>query len=183
MYLPARAGRSTALLLSASLVTVLAGGLAGCSLIDPHTSCEGSEPRLKELSALTILDAKPPQATPPPDYADVETDCSDGSSSGDAWLHAGRIYSFPGSKTEVLAYYTKAAAADGWKLEENTSARQAPVDVEGLCFSKGDDGKAMHLSIEFRIMAMKPGPDFGTGTGFTVSVGAEVDGTKTPCWE
>ncbi|MBT2408923.1 MULTISPECIES: hypothetical protein [unclassified Streptomyces] len=183
MHLPARPGRSTALLLSASLVTVLAGGLAGCSLIDPYAaSCEGSEPRLKEMSSLTILDAKPSQASPPAGHTQVETACDD-DSSGDAWLSAERLYSSTESKTEILDYYTKAAAADGWKLEENTSPQRAPVDVEGLCFSKGGDGNAMTLTVSFPTGdTYAPAPDFGAGTGFELLVGAEIDGSPTPCW-
>lgn len=73
VYLPARTGRPTALLLSASLVTVLADGLVSCSLIGPSVSCEDSEQRLKDMSSLAILDAKPPRASPPAGHTEVET--------------------------------------------------------------------------------------------------------------
>ncbi|WP_051806259.1 hypothetical protein [Streptomyces sp. NRRL F-2747] len=183
MYLPDLKGRSTALLLSASLVTALAGGLAGCSLIDPYASCEGSEPRLKEMASLTVLDAKPPQATPPAGHTQVETACDD-DSSGDAWLSAERLYSASGSKTDIFGYYTKAATADGWKLEEHTSALHVPADVEGLCFSKGGDGSAMTLTVNFPSGEKYfPVPDFGAGTGVGILVGAEIDGSPIPCWD
>ncbi|MFI1154388.1 hypothetical protein [Streptomyces sp. NPDC020817] len=184
MYLPARTGRSTALILSASLVTALAGGLAGCSLINPYASCEGSEPRLKEMASLTILDAKPPRATPPAGHTEVETACDDDSSGGDAWLSAERLYSAPESKTEILGYYTRTATADGWKLEENTSPLHVPADVEGLCFSKGGDGSAMTLTVTFPSgEKYLPVPDFGAGTGVGILVGAEIDGSSIPCWD
>ncbi|MGW8777624.1 hypothetical protein ACWGNM_06075 [Streptomyces sp. NPDC055796] len=179
MYLPARTGRSTALLLSASLVTAL----AGCSLINPYASCEGSQPRLKEMAALPILDAKPPQATPPAGHPQVETACDD-DSSGDAWLSAARLYSASESKTEILGYYTKAARADGWKLEEHASPLHVPAEVEGLCFSKGGDGSAMTLTVTFPSgEKYLPVPDFGAGTGVEVLVGAEIDGSSIPCWD
>ncbi|MCX5149632.1 hypothetical protein OHB36_23115 [Streptomyces sp. NBC_00320] len=183
MYLPARNGRSGALLLSASIVTVLAGGLTGCSLLHPYASCEGSEPRLKEMASLAILDAKPPQASPPAGYTEVESACDD-DGSGDAWLSAERLYSSKQSKAEILEHYTKAAAADGWKLEEDTSPRRAPADVAGLCFSKGGDGNAMMLAVSFPTGdKYRPAPDFGAGTGVGILVGAEIDGSPTPCWD
>ncbi|MFI5672547.1 hypothetical protein [Streptomyces sp. NPDC051704] len=183
MNLPARTGRSTALILSASLVTALAGGLAGCSLVSPYASCEGSEPRLKEMASLTILDAKPPQATPPAGHTEVETACDD-DSSGDAWLSAERLYSAPGSKAEILGYYTRAATADGWKPEENTSPQRVPAEVAGLCFSKGGEGGAMTLTVTFPTGdKYLPVPDFGAGTGVGILVGAEIDGSPTSCWD
>ncbi|MFI6150711.1 hypothetical protein [Streptomyces sp. NPDC051109] len=183
MYLPARPGRSTALVLSASLVTALAGGLAGCSLVNPYASCERSEPRLRELASLTILDAKPPRATPPAGHTEVETACDD-DSSGDAWLSAERLYSAPEPKTEILDYYTRAATADGWKREENTSPQRAPADVGGLCFSKGGDGSAMTLTVTFPTGdKYLPAADFGAGTGVEILVGAEKDGSPIPCWD
>ncbi|MFF4850581.1 hypothetical protein [Streptomyces sp. NPDC001194] len=183
MYLPARTGRSTALLLSASLVTALAAGLAGCSLVDPYATCEGSEPRLREMASLTILDAKPPRATPPAGHTEVGTACDD-DSSGDAWLSAERLYSASESKAEILGYYTEAATADGWKLEEDTAPQRVPAEVRGICFSKGGDGSAMTLTVTFPTGdEYSPAPDFGAGTGVEVLVGAVVDGSSASCWD
>lgn len=119
----------------------------------------------------------------PAGYTEVESACDD-DSSGDAWLSAERLYSSKQSKAEILEHYTKAAAADGWKLEEDTSPRRAPADVAGLCFSKGGDGNAMMLTVTFPTGdKYRPAPDFGAGTGVGILVGAEIDGSPTPCWD
>ena len=57
------------------------------------------------------------------------------------------------------------------------------MEVEGLCFSKGGDGNAMTLTVSFPTGdKYVPAPDFGAGTGVEVLVGAELDGSPTPCW-
>ncbi|MEU3466205.1 hypothetical protein ABZ721_40530 [Streptomyces sp. NPDC006733] len=109
-----------------TLLILPATGLAGCSLIrSSGKNCDGAEPRLTELAALTILNSRPPHTTPFTEYASVTTDCNDGSG-GDAWLSAYRLYSFPGPPTDLFADYRQVAAADHWTEQQDTSPLAAP---------------------------------------------------------
>ncbi|MFE7760934.1 hypothetical protein [Streptomyces sp. NPDC057438] len=71
-----------------------------------------------------------------------------------------------------------------------------PVDpdvadtVVGLCFTKGGDGDALLLPVQFttaRPLKIEydydAGPEFDSGSGFHVEVGSETDGAKTGCWD
>lgn len=183
MHFRTQPSRTAALLLTTALLSPLAAGLAGCSMISPYKNCDGSENRLKELASLKILESRPPRTAVPKNYGGVATGCDD-DSSGDAWLSAEWLYSFPGSRAEIIDYYGKAAIADGWEVEEDTSAVAAHPEAEGICFTKGGDGEAMLLTVDFRTEVFGPDPpDFGTGTGYRVSAGAEIDGSESYCWK
>ncbi|MCZ4125046.1 hypothetical protein [Streptomyces sp. H39-S7] len=176
--------RTIALSLATNLLIPLATGLAGCSLTSSSgKNCDGSEPRLKELAALTILDSRPPHTTVPKNYGSVTTDCNDGSG-GDAWLSAYRVYSFPGSKADLFAYYRQVAAANHWTEQQDTNSMSVPPEVEGICFTKGGDGDAILLTVDFRTESLWPAPvDFGAGTGYKISAESAIDGAKTDCWK
>ncbi|MEJ8644210.1 hypothetical protein WKI68_28605 [Streptomyces sp. MS1.HAVA.3] len=136
-----RPGRVAVLLLSAAIV---AGGLTGCSVLSPFTTCDGTEARMKELQSLPLLASPPPGATPPRHVEAVYSECAD--DSGDAWLSAGRLYVYPGTRQEVLDHYRKATEADGWRFTPR------PPDLDeawGSCFTKGRDGQVKQLTVIF----------------------------------
>ncbi|MEV7557539.1 hypothetical protein [Streptomyces sp. NPDC089795] len=175
-----RPGRTAALLLSAVIV---AGGLSGCSLLTPFKTCEGTEARMKELESLPLLASPPPGASAPRTFDGDYAECAD--DSGDAWLSAGRTYTYPGTRQEVLDHYRKAAEADGWRESEQKFGR-SPWDV---CFTKGEDGRSKVLDVSFPpahfitdFYGPEAGAEFATGSGFDITVGSEADGATTSCW-
>ncbi|MFF4419975.1 hypothetical protein ACFY04_04140 [Streptomyces sp. NPDC001549] len=170
-----RPGRTAAVLLSAALV---AGGLSGCSFLSPFTTCEGTEARMKELESLPLLASPPPGASAPRSFDGVHSECAD--DSGDAWLSAGRIYTYPGTRQEVLDHYRKAAEADGWRFEPEPVAG---YELMGSCFTKGEDGQAKQLTLEFvsareftELYGRDLGLEFATGAGFDIEAGSAADG-------
>ncbi|WP_329101784.1 hypothetical protein [Streptomyces sp. NBC_01439] len=176
-----RPDRTAALLLSAALV---AGGLSGCSFLSPFKTCEGTGARMKELESLPLLASPPPGATSPRTFDGVSSECAD--DSGDAWLSAGRTYVYPGTRQEVLDHYRRAAEADGWRF---VPAPMSGQDAGGACFTKGGDGRAQVLTLDFppvRFVTEFYGPEaaaeFASGSGFEISVGSEADGATTSCW-
>ncbi|WP_326590464.1 hypothetical protein [Streptomyces sp. NBC_01294] len=170
-----RPGRVAALLLSAAVV---AGGLTGCSVLSPFTTCEGTEARMKELESLPLLASPPPGATPPQSYDGFLSECAD--DSGDAWLSAGRLYAYPGTRQEVLDHYRKAAEADGWQFWPQPVAG---YELKGLCFTKGEEGQAKQLMLNFvsardyvEFYGPGSGQEFASGAGFEIEVGSTADG-------
>ncbi|MFE1830939.1 hypothetical protein [Streptomyces yangpuensis] len=170
-----RPGRPAALLLSAAIV---AGGPTGCSMLSPFTTCDGTEARMKELESLPLLASPPPGATPPRGFDGVHSECAD--DSGDAWLSAGRVYAYPGTRQEVLDHYRKAAEADGWRFEPQPVAGHESL---GSCFTKGEDGRAKQLALRFvsaqefsEFHGREAGPEFASGAGFDIEVGSAADG-------
>ncbi|MER5205488.1 hypothetical protein [Streptomyces sp. NPDC002825] len=179
-----RPARLAGLLLSTALA---AGGLTGCSYLSPFTSCEGTGSRAEGLESLAILDSRPAKATVPRGLEEVASGCVD--DSGDAWLSAYRTYAFPGSRTEVLRYYRTAAEHDGWHWEQDPWQPHVPEETAGLCFTKGEDGEAMMLTVSFmtardlEFEGYGPGPEFASGSAFRIEAGSEADGARTGCWD
>ncbi|MFI8498149.1 hypothetical protein ACIGFK_06550 [Streptomyces sp. NPDC085524] len=168
-------------LLSAVL---LAGGLTGCSLLSPFTTCEGTDALMKELESLPLLASPPPGATPPTKSDAAFSECAD--DSGDAYLTASRSYVYAGTRQEVLDHFRKAAEADGWRYEPNPVPGMRQVDS---CFTKGGDGEAKELRVHFvtperiaEFYGPEAGPEFAGGAGFEITVGADVEGARTSCW-
>ncbi|WP_371101662.1 hypothetical protein [Streptomyces sp. PU_AKi4] len=181
---PMRPARSTALLLATALVAV---GLTGCSSLSPFNSCEGTETRVKELSAQPVLTSVPPGATVPKGLASVDAECLD--DSGGAWLYAERTYAFPGSRQEVVDFYRTTAKAGGWHLQSDPMDPDVADTEAGLCFTKGGDGDALMLTVRFTTARQlkveynyDAGPEFDSGSGFHIAVDSETDGAKTDCW-
>ncbi|MFD3536388.1 hypothetical protein [Streptomyces sp. NPDC058664] len=176
-----RKSRPAVLFLAAVLV---GGGLTGCSSGSLLQSCEGSEARVEELGSLGILDSRPAGAAVPRDYPEVNSGCTE--DSGDVWLHADRIYAFPGTRAQVLQHYRTAAERDGWKLvTEDPAVPAAPGVPAGLCFTRGtaEDGDMKALNVFFltpeyvEFEDQPPGPEFDSGSGYGLSATAAVDGT------
>ncbi|MFE0653485.1 hypothetical protein ACFVZH_33435 [Streptomyces sp. NPDC059534] len=184
MLIRIRPRRLAGLLLS---TTLAAGCLTGCSFLSPFKNCEGTESRVKDLASLRILESRPPAATLPKDFKDVESGCID--DSGDAWLFAERTYAFPGTRAEVIQYYRTAAERDGWKLEQDSERPPVPEETAGLCFARGGDGQVMLLTLYFMtahdlaIEGCKTGAEFASGSGFRIAAGSETDGAITGCWD
>ncbi|MFH8471174.1 hypothetical protein [Streptomyces sp. NPDC018000] len=174
-----------ALLLATALLAV---GLTGCSALSPFNTCDDTATRVKELRSQSILESVPEGATVPKDLASVHSGCLD--DSGDAWLYAERIYAFPGSRQKVVDFYRTTAKADGWRLQSAPPGLSTPETTAGLCFTKGGDGDALLLTVQFTNARQlkiehdyEAGPEFDSGSGFEIEVGSETDGAKTGCFD
>ncbi|MFD5657507.1 hypothetical protein [Streptomyces hirsutus] len=175
----------TALLLATALMAI---GLTGCSSLSPFNTCEGTKARVKELSEQPILVSVPPGATVPKDFASVDAECLD--DSGDAWLYAERTYAFPGSRQKVIDFYRTTAKAGGWHVQSDPADPDVADTEAGLCFTKGGDGDALMLTVQFTTARQlkieydyDAGPEFDSGSGFHIEVGSETDGAKTGCFD
>ncbi|MFF7777534.1 hypothetical protein ACFZCG_24360 [Streptomyces tanashiensis] len=173
-----------ALLLATALMTA---GLTGCSALSPFNTCEDTAPRLRDLRSQSILNSTPGGTTAPEGFDSVDSRCID--DTGDAWLYAARVYVFPGSRQEVVDFYRTTARADGWHLQLDPSDRDTPETTAGLCFTKGGDGEALLLTVQFTTArelkveyGYDAGPEFDSGSGFEIEVGSETDGAKTGCF-
>ncbi|MFF7969635.1 hypothetical protein ACFZC3_30340 [Streptomyces sp. NPDC007903] len=145
--------------------------LSGCSLVDSGGSCDGSGAARKDLAAQQVLSSPPDGAVDPANYrgAGVSTGCDD-DSAGPAWLHAGRVYAFPGTRQAVVDHYTRTAAAQGWHSEPAPHAGAA-------CWTRTDGGRHLVLDVDFQLDSWSPVPDPGKGIGYEVTVGSNADGS------
>ncbi|MER8033018.1 hypothetical protein ABTZ78_29100 [Streptomyces bauhiniae] len=151
------------LLLPAALLT-------GCSLVNSGASCDGSDAARKDLAAQRVLSSPPAGAADPANYrgAGVSTGCDD-DSAGPAWLHADRVYAFPGTRQAVIDHYTRTAAAQGWHT--------GPAPHTGAaCWTRTDDGRHLVLNVDFQLDAWSPAPAPGRGLAYEVTVGSNADG-------
>ncbi|MET8132393.1 hypothetical protein [Streptomyces sp. NPDC005251] len=176
-----RAGLAAALLLPTAF-------LGACSVIGGD-SCNGTKDELKRLAAQPLLDAAPAGAAAPTNYRDlgITTACDgDDSSSGEPWLHADRFFAFPGKAEDVVAHYTKEAAAAGWRFEHDPDPAATPATVEGACWTRTEKGRHLLLNVDFRSPDYSPAPEVGAGIGYAVSIGTTPDGNnddnQATCW-
>ncbi|MDX2545280.1 hypothetical protein ACOT81_12590 [Streptomyces sp. WI04-05B] len=171
-----RVGLAVALLVPAALLTA-------CSALGGDDGCHDTAAELKQLAAQPLLGTAPTGAAEPANYrgTGVTTGCDD-DSSGAPWLHADRLYAFPGSRDEVIAYYTKTAAAGGWQPEADPAPGAPPATVEGACWTRTDKSRHLLLSVDFRTDAFSPVPEVGTGLAYAVTVGTEGESGKATCW-
>ncbi|MGW1540095.1 hypothetical protein ACWCPM_07485 [Streptomyces sp. NPDC002309] len=165
-----------------------AGGLTGCTALSPFNSCDDTATRVKELRSQPILRSAPEGATVPKDPASVHAGCID--DTGDAWLYAERVYAFSGPRQKVVDFYRTTAEADGWRLQSDPVDRSTPETVAGLCFTKGGEGDALLLTVQFTATSLlriehghEAAPEFDSASGFEVEVGSETDGAKTGCFD
>jgi hypothetical protein len=170
-----RVGLAAALLLPTAF-------LGACSAIGGE-SCHDTAAELKRLAAQPLLSAAPAGAAAPANYrgVGVTTGCDD-ASSGKPWMHADRLYAFPGRPDDVIAHYTKTAAADGWHPEPDPDPGAPPATVEGACWTKTEKSQHLLFSVDFRTEGFSPTPRAGTGLAYAVSVGAEGNGDTATCW-
>ncbi|MFJ8663067.1 hypothetical protein [Streptomyces sp. NPDC093795] len=163
------------------------GGLTGCLSPSFLKSCEGSEALVEEVASLRIFDAAPAGATALRGFEEVESECV--ADSGDAWVAADRVYTYPGTQAQVLRHYRTVAERDGWELvpEDPSLAATTGRDV-GLCFTRGGHGDMKVLDVFFPTAEYfeyggltPPGPEFDSGAGYVVTVSSEVDGDVQGC--
>lgn len=123
-----------------------------------------------------MLGAAPARASVPANYrgVGVTTGCDD-DSSGAPWLHADRLYAYPGRSEDVISYYSRAAASAGWELDEGSAT------VNGVCWTRIEQGRHLLLDVELRPGGFSPEPEVGTGIAYSVSVGSERDGGAEGC--
>ncbi|MFE0350774.1 hypothetical protein [Streptomyces griseoluteus] len=159
-----RTALPAALLLPAAVLT-------GCSLVDSGGSCDGSGAARKDLAAQKVLSSPPAGAADPANYrgAGVSTGCDD-DSAGPVWLHAGRVYAFPGTRQAVIDHYARTAAAQGW-------LRGPAPQAGAACWTRTDDGRHLVLDVDFQLDSWSPVPDPGKGPGYEVTVGSNADGS------
>ncbi|SEF17442.1 hypothetical protein [Streptomyces sp. Ag109_O5-10] len=177
---------ATRLGLAATLLLPTAFFLGACSVIGGET-CDGTKDELKRLAAQPLLDAAPARATAPSNYRGVAitTGCDDGSS-GQPWLHADRLYAYPGTIEEVIKHYSEEAKAAGWQFEHDPSPDAAPVAVEGACWTRTEKDRHLLLNVDTRVEAYSPRPEADGGIAYEVSIGTTRDGNnddnEATCW-
>ncbi|GGU50219.1 hypothetical protein [Streptomyces lavendofoliae] len=173
--MPLRTGSATrpiSLVLSTALA---AATLTGCALLELASDCEGTDARVKKMTALDILDSRPDGASIARGFEEVDAGCW--ADSGDVVVYADRTYAFPGTRAEVTEHYQTAVVRDGWIPD--------PEALPGeLCFTKED----MALSIVFltaeRLEEDGHGnrPDLTTGAGYSLSADSYVgSGAEASC--
>lgn len=177
----ARLGTAAALLLPAAF-------LGACSALGGGDGCHGTGAELERLAAEPVLTAAPGDATAPANYrgVGVTTGCDD-DSSGEPWLHADRLYAFPGSPEQVIDHYAKTASAAGWHLETDPGPETASDTAARTCWTRKEKNRHLLLSIDFDTDAFspepepEPGPDAGKGLFYVITVGTETEGGASDC--
>ncbi|MFB7511948.1 MULTISPECIES: hypothetical protein [unclassified Streptomyces] len=167
--------RSTVLLLSTAL---LAGGLSGCALLVAELrGCDGTEERVKELDALSVLDDRPDGATRAAPFGEPDAGCW--ADSGDVVVYANRTYTFSGDRAEVFPYYREVARREGW-TESAVPWHTEPGRPEDLYFTREDGAVTLLVSFltpeSFAHAEERPGPEFfSSGSPYEVSVESFLD--------
>ncbi|MPY30563.1 hypothetical protein FNH09_04330 [Streptomyces adustus] len=174
-----RVGLAAALLLPTAF-------LGACSVLGGD-GCHGTEAALKGMAAQPLFDAAPARAAEPANYrgVGVTTGCDD-DSSGEPWLHADRLYTYPGKPADVIAYYTGTAASAGWRFERNPDPEASPATAPEACWTKTDQGRHLLLDVDFRTEDYSPAPEVGKEIAYEVSVGSTADGgggSEAACWQ
>ncbi|AYC39579.1 hypothetical protein DWG14_03819 [Streptomyces griseorubiginosus] len=151
--------------------------LGACAALGGGDDCRGAASELRRLAEQPVLGVAPARASAPANYrgVGVTTGCDD-DSGGAPWLHAERLYAFPGRPEDVISFYTGAAASAGWELEEDSSAT-----LDGVCWTRIEQGRHLVLDVELRPGGFSPEPEVGAGIAYSVSVGSERDGGVEGC--
>ncbi|MFI6561154.1 hypothetical protein [Streptomyces sp. NPDC050534] len=178
---PTPSSAGTRVILAAALLLPTAF-LSACSAVGGD-GCHNTAADQKRLAEQPLLSSAPAHASAPANYrgVGVTTGCDD-DSSGTPWLHADRLYAFPGQPDDVLAYYNRWTAAAGWRVEEDPAPQAPPATVEGACWTRTERGRHLLFNLDFNPKGFSPEPKVGTGLAYSVSVGSERDGGKDSCW-
>ena len=178
---PTASSARTCVVLAASLL-LPAAFLGACSAA-AGDGCSDTAAELKQLATQPLLGTAPADATAPADYrgVNVTTGCDD-DSSGKPWLHADRLYAFPGKPGDVIAHYAEAATATGWHRESDPTPGAPPAAVEGACWTRTAQGRHLLFSVDFRTGGFSPEPEAGAGIAYEVSLGTRSDGGTATCW-
>ncbi|MFJ9646256.1 hypothetical protein [Streptomyces sp. NPDC101206] len=164
---------------------LLASALGGCSLPPAFGSCEGTDAAVAELAKVPVLELRPDRATPLGDGAGPDAHCTE--ESGVAWLYAGRLYAYGGSREEVREYYERAAPDVGWRPAGDH--RPAQDDQRHrVCFeSHGRPSVTLGFPTAQEVReayGTEPGPEAdatGPRIWFSVYATAENDGSSSGC--
>ncbi|MFI9616868.1 hypothetical protein ACIHCM_35210 [Streptomyces sp. NPDC052023] len=88
-----------------------------------------------------------------------------------------------------MDFYRTTAQADDWHLQHDPSDPDTPETTAGLCFTKGGEGEALLLTVQFTTASdlkfeydYDAGPEFDSGSAFEIEVGSETDRAKTSCF-
>ncbi|MFE4963655.1 hypothetical protein [Streptomyces sp. NPDC056660] len=164
----------TRVMLTAALL--LPAAFAGACSAVGEDGCDDTGTELRRLADQPLLSSAPAGTSAPANYrgVGVTTGCDD-DSSGAPWLHADRLYVFPGRSDDVIAYYTKAAAAAGWHSEPD------PARAAEACWTRTERGRHLLLDVDLHPRGFAPEPEAGTGLAYSVSVGTERDGGEETC--
>ncbi|RRR76338.1 hypothetical protein [Streptomyces sp. RP5T] len=160
--------------------------LGACSALGGD-GCQDTGAELGRLAEQPLLASVPAGASAPANYrgVGVTTGCDD-DSGGAPWLHADRLYVFPGRADDVIGHYARAAAAAGWRLEEDPAPGAPPATVEGACWSRTEQGRHLLFQVDLRPQGFspepEPEPEVGTALTYAVSVGTERGGGEETCW-
>ncbi|HET6858672.1 MAG TPA: hypothetical protein VFH94_16480 [Streptomyces sp.] len=167
------------------LTTLLLGAtLSACSSITSSTTCEDTEQAAAALDRLPELQLRPARATP---VAGATNKAYCTQDSGDAWLTAERLYAHHGSRAGVQEYYTREAAAAGWRpvQDPNTGAGDS---TSALCFESSGQ-PSLTLAFESQedlreFYGVKPGPELSGRDAriwFSWSTETAPDGSPMGC--
>ncbi len=182
---PTSSSASTRVGLTAALLLPTAF-LGACSVINGNKGCHATEAALEQLAAQPLLDSAPARAADPANYRDVGvTTACDDDSPGEPWLHADRVYAFPGKPADVIAHYTRTVAAAGWHVEHDPDPAAQPATVAGACWTKTEEGRHLLLNVDFDTGGYSPAPEVSGGIAYEVSVGTTADGSggdEATCW-
>lgn len=180
MSLTSSSAGSRAILAAALLLpTALLGA---CSAVDGD-GCGNAATDLRRLAEQPLLSSAPADASVPANYrgVGVTTGCDD-DSGGAPWLHADRLYAFPGKPDDVISYYTHAAAEAGWHFERHPDPTAPAGAVERACWTRNEQDRHLLLEVDLHPKGFAPEPEVATGLAYSVSVGSDRDGAKESCW-
>ncbi|MEU1275997.1 hypothetical protein [Streptomyces sp. NPDC005799] len=183
---PTRPSAGTRAVLAAALLLPAAGFLGACSAVGGD-GCDDTAAELTRLARQPLLASAPTRASEPAGYrgVGVTTGC-DGDSAGAPWLHADRLYAFPGEPGEVIAHYASAATAAGWHRERDPATGAPPATVEGACWTTTEKDRHLLLTVDLHPRGFSPEPETAAGRGqgfvYAVSIGTERDGGGETCW-
>ena len=179
----ARLGTAAALLLPAAF-------LGACSALGGGDGCHGTGAELERLAAESVFTAAPAHSAAPANYegVGVTTGCDD-DSSGEPWLHADRVYAFPGRPEQVVAHYARTASAAGWHRVTDPGPETAPGTAARTCWTRTEKSRHLLLSIDFHTDAfspepesgLDPEPEAGNGLIYAITVGTEAGGGASDC--
>jgi len=145
-----RPGRALAGLLATALAVP---ALQGCVSPGIRCGCSDRDSAFSStLAGLAILAEHPAGADP----AETHAGCDD----DDGFAYAGRTYHVSLARPGILAFYRRAAAADGWHFDgDNPPPPTAGLVVSGSagCYSKQVDGTTAYLAIWFPDDLLVPG--------------------------
>ncbi|MER6238767.1 hypothetical protein ABT185_22340 [Streptomyces clavifer] len=87
----------------------------------------------------------------------------------------------------MAAHYRTVAEQEGWKPARPDQGSSNDGQFAGLCFTRAEGDRATALDVYFLTKEIleaeerKPGPEFGSGSGYRVEITAAADGSPADC--